>query len=478
MTTTTNGFLDELSWRGMLHQTTSPELAAHLASGVRAGYAGFDPTSDSLTIGNFMGIKLLAHLQRAGHRPIVVSGGGTGLIGDPSGKSAERQLLTRDLAEHNARSQQRIFDRFLDFSGPRAAIIRNNIDWLSSMSYLDMLRDIGKHFSVNQMIARDSVASRLEGREQGISYTEFSYMILQAYDFLHLHRADGCTIQLGGSDQFGNIVSGIDLIRRLEQHESFGATCPLVTTSDGQKIGKTEKGAIWLTADRTSPYRFFQYWMNTSDADAVKFLRWFTFLDAQAVDALAHSLATEPGKRETQKALAAEMTRMTHGETELARARATSEAIFSGDVQSLDAGQIFRDRRRSSVERRGGGCVVDGRSHHRLHHWNHLCCEQARGARVRAERRGEHQRREGRHRLRGPRRACVAGRSDLGSPRQEGVSRRARRELTEGHWSRWRPISRCFPDRCISIQGFSIQGFSNQCCPRRRFPRRRLVRWL
>ena len=340
MTTTTNGFLDELSWRGMLHQTTSPELAAHLASGVRAGYAGFDPTSDSLTIGNFMGIKLLAHLQRAGHRPIVVSGGGTGLIGDPSGKSAERQLLTRDLAEHNARSQQRIFDRFLDFSGPRAAIIRNNIDWLSSMSYLDMLRDIGKHFSVNQMIARESVASRLEGREQGISYTEFSYMILQAYDFLHLHRADGCTIQLGGSDQFGNIVSGIDLIRRLEQHESFGATCPLVTTSDGQKIGKTEKGAIWLTADRTSPYRFFQYWMNTSDADAVKFLRWFTFLDAQAVDALAHSLATEPGKRETQKALAAEMTRMTHGETELARARATSEAIFSGDVQSLDAGQI------------------------------------------------------------------------------------------------------------------------------------------
>ena len=170
----TQSFLDELSWRGLLHQTTSPELSAHLASGVRAGYAGFDPTSDSLTIGNFMGIKLLAHLQRAGHRPIVVSGGGTGLIGDPSGKSAERTLLTRDLVEHNARSQQRIFGRFLDFSGPRAARIVNNVDWLSSMSYLDMLRDIGKHFSVNQMIARDSVASRLEGREQGISYTEFS----------------------------------------------------------------------------------------------------------------------------------------------------------------------------------------------------------------------------------------------------------------------------------------------------------------
>jgi len=268
----TTGFLDELSWRGLLHQTTSPELAAHLASGVRAGYAGFDPTSDSLTIGNFIPIKLLAHFQRAGHRPIVVSGGGTGLIGDPSGKSAERQLQTREMVEHNVRSQQRIFDRFLDFSGPRAAKIVNNVDWLSGVSYLDMLRDIGKHFSVNQMIARDSVASRLEGREQGISYTEFSYMILQAYDFLHLFRNERCTVQLGGSDQFGNIVSGIDLIRRIEQGESFGATCHLVTTSDGQKIGKTERGAIWMTADRTSPYRFYQYWLNTTDPDAVTFL--------------------------------------------------------------------------------------------------------------------------------------------------------------------------------------------------------------
>ena len=335
-----NGFLDELTWRGLLHQTTSPELAVHLGSGMRTGYAGFDPTSDSLTIGNFMGIKLLAHLQRAGHRPIVVSGGGTGLIGDPSGKSAERQLLTRELVEHNVRSQQRIFERFLDFNGTNGAIIRNNVDWLSGMSYLDMLRDVGKHFSVNQMVARDSVASRLEGREQGISYTEFSYMILQAYDFLHLFRREGCSIQLGGSDQFGNIVSGIDLIRRLEQGESFGATCPLVTTSDGQKIGKTEKGAIWLTADKTSPYRFYQYWLNTTDADAVKFLKWFTFLDADAIQALAHSLAHDPGKREAQKTLAAEMTRMTHGATELVRAIATSEAIFSGDVKSLDAAQI------------------------------------------------------------------------------------------------------------------------------------------
>ena len=333
-------FLDELQWRGLLHQSTSPQLAAHLASGVRAGYTGFDPTADSLTIGNFMGIKLLAHLQRAGHRPIVVSGGGTGLIGDPSGKSAERQLLSRELVEHNVSQQRSIFERFLDFSGPRAAVMRNNVDWLADMSFLDMLRDIGKHFSVNQMISRDSVASRLSGREQGISYTEFSYMILQAYDFLHLYRADACTIQLGGSDQFGNIVSGIDLIRRVAQGESFGATCPLVTTSDGQKIGKTEKGAVWLSADRTSPYRFYQYWLQTVDADAVKFLQWFTFLDADAVGALAQALATDPAKRDAQRALAVEMTRITHGETELARARATSEAIFSGDVKSLDASQI------------------------------------------------------------------------------------------------------------------------------------------
>ncbi|MGA1224407.1 MAG: tyrosine--tRNA ligase, partial [Phycisphaerales bacterium] len=238
-----NGFLDELTWRGLLHQTTSPELAAHLGSGARSGYAGFDPTSDSLTIGNFMGIKLLAHLQRAGHRPIVVSGGGTGLIGDPSGKSAERQLLTRELVEHNVRSQQRIFDRFLEFNGTNGAVIRNNIDWLSDMSYLDMLRDIGKHFSVNQMIARDSVASRLEGREQGISYTEFSYMILQAYDFLHLHRTMGCTVQLGGADQWGNIVSGIDLVRRVAHGEAYGITNPLVTQADGGKFGKSARGA-------------------------------------------------------------------------------------------------------------------------------------------------------------------------------------------------------------------------------------------
>jgi tyrosyl-tRNA synthetase len=228
-----NGFLDELTWRGLLHQTTSPELAAHLSSGARAGYAGFDPTSDSLTIGNFMGIKLLAHLQRAGHRPIVVSGGGTGLIGDPSGKSAERQLLTADAVAHNVSRQREIFARVIDFSagGDRAAKIVNNGDWLRNLGYIDVLRDVGKHFSVNQMIVRDSVKSRLEGREQGISYTEFSYMILQAYDFLHLFRTAGCTVQLGGADQWGNIVSGIDLVRRTDAKQVFGLTTPLIATA-------------------------------------------------------------------------------------------------------------------------------------------------------------------------------------------------------------------------------------------------------
>ncbi len=336
-TGSSTNFLDELYWRGLLHQTTSPELAAHLASGVRAGYAGFDPTSDSLTIGNFIPIKLLAHFQRAGHRPIVVSGGGTGLIGDPSGKSAERQLQTREMVEHNVRSQQRIFDRFLDFSGPRAAKIVNNVDWLSGVSYLDMLRDIGKHFSVNQMIARDSVSSRLEGREQGISYTEFSYMILQAYDFLHLYRTAGCTVQLGGADQWGNIVSGIDLVRRMEQGEAYGITNPLVTKSDGTKFGKSEKGAVWLTADRTSPFRFHQFWLNTADADIARFLRWFTFLPRERVEELERAAAERPQEREAQRVLANEMTELFHGPSERANAEAAGKALFAGEVASLDA---------------------------------------------------------------------------------------------------------------------------------------------
>ncbi|MBM4113479.1 MAG: tyrosine--tRNA ligase, partial [Phycisphaerae bacterium] len=251
-----HGFVDELRWRGLLHQTTSDAVSAHLSTPGRVGYAGFDPTSDSLTIGNAIPMLILARFQRFGHKPIALMGGGTGLIGDPSGKSSERTLMDAERVRHNASRQRAIIERFLDRAGPAAAEVVDNSEWLAKLGYIEVLRDIGKHFSVNQMITRDSVAQRLREREQGISYTEFSYMILQAYDFLHLFRAKGCTVQLGGSDQFGNIVSGIDLIRRHEGAESFGITNPLVTAADGSKIGKTEKGAVWVTADKTSPYKF------------------------------------------------------------------------------------------------------------------------------------------------------------------------------------------------------------------------------
>jgi tyrosyl-tRNA synthetase len=269
-------------------------------------------------------------------------GGGTGLIGDPSGKSAERQLLTPELVEHNVARQKEIFARVIDFSagGDRAAKMVNNGDWLRNLGYIDLLRDVGKHFSVNQMIVRDSVKSRLEGREQGISYTEFSYMILQAYDFLHLFRTAGCTVQLGGADQWGNIVSGIDLVRRMAQGEAYGITNPLVTKSDGTKFGKSEKGAVWLTADRTSPFRFHQYWLNTADADVVRFLKWFTFLPQERVAELERSAAERPQEREGQRVLANEMTELFHGATERANAESAGKALFSGEVASLDARTI------------------------------------------------------------------------------------------------------------------------------------------
>jgi tyrosyl-tRNA synthetase len=284
-------------------------------------------------------MKLLAHWQRAGHRPIVLMGGGTGLIGDPSGKSAERQLLTPDAVAHNVSRQREIFARVIDFAakGDRAATVVDNADWLRGLGYIEVLREVGKHFSVNQMIMRDSVRTRLEGREQGISYTEFSYMILQAYDFLHLFRTAGCSVQLGGADQWGNIVSGIDLVRRVEQGEAYGITNPLVTKADGGKFGKSEKGAVWLSADRTSPFRFHQFWLNTADADIGRFLRWFTFLPRERVEELERSAAERPQEREAQRALANEMTELFHGPTDRADAEAAGRALFSGEVAALDA---------------------------------------------------------------------------------------------------------------------------------------------
>ena len=343
-----NAFLDDLRWRGLLHQSTSEELGAHLDGECRSAYVGYDPTADSLTIGNLVSIILLGRFQRAGHRPVALMGGGTGMIGDPSGKSAERPLLTPDQVEANVASIRPIFERILDFSADQrnGAEMVDNIDWLGSIGYIDLLRDIGKHFSVNVMMQKDSVSARLNEREQGISYTEFSYQVLQAYDFLHLHRTRGVTIQMGGSDQYGNIVAGIDLVRRLERvddgaegtvgAETFGLTTPLVTKADGGKFGKSETGAIWLTAARTSPYRFHQFWLNAADADVVNYLRWFTFLEREEVEALGVATEERPQERAAQKRLADEVTRMLHGESEMQAANAAAGALFTGKVRGLD----------------------------------------------------------------------------------------------------------------------------------------------
>ncbi|MDE1038018.1 MAG: tyrosine--tRNA ligase [Phycisphaerales bacterium] len=346
-------FLDELNWRGLLHQTTGgDELQQHLASGSRIAYCGFDPTKDALTIGNYMPIKMLRHWQLAGHTPIVLMGGGTGLIGDPSGKDAERQLLSKEQVAKNIEGQLRCFSKVLDFEGDNAAVIVNNADWLCELGFLDVLRDVGKYFSVNTMIQKDSVKDRLHNREQGISYTEFSYMILQAYDFLHLRREMDCTIQIAGSDQYGNIVAGIDLIRRDmidagdDQFKGAGITNPLVTAGDGSKIGKTEKGAIWLTEDRTSPYAFHQYWLNIPDEDAGKFLRWFTFLDQPTIKAIEKEHAEAPHQRAAQRALADAMTEIFHGNENVTRCNEAAKALFGGDITSLDEkmlGEVFSE---------------------------------------------------------------------------------------------------------------------------------------
>jgi tyrosyl-tRNA synthetase len=346
----TTSFLDELSWRGLLHQRTAGEaLDRHLARPPRVGYCGFDPTSDSLHVGNLIPIKLLMHWQRAGHKPIVVMGGGTGLIGDPSGRDVERSLMGRQLVEANVASQRRIFERLLDFdeSRPNAAVLVNNLDWLEELGFIDVLRDVGKHFSVNMMIQKDSVRERLHAREQGISYTEFSYMILQAYDFLHLRRTAGCTVQIAGSDQYGNIVAGIDLIRRETGGQAsdapvdaYGVTAPLVERSDGKKMSKSSGQAVWLSADtqdRTSPYAFYQYWINLPDADVVPWMRMFTFLEREEVDDLARRHDAAPHERLAQKVLAGHMTELVHGAGELERVRQATEALFAaGDVRELD----------------------------------------------------------------------------------------------------------------------------------------------
>jgi tyrosyl-tRNA synthetase len=326
----TDDFVAELEWRGLLQQTTAPDLGEILRKAPVTGYAGFDPTAASLHVGSLLPILGLVRLQRAGHRPLAIVGGGTGLIGDPSGKATERAMLSRDALAANVAGLRAQLDRFLDFSGPRGAKLLDNATWLGSALLLEFLRDVGKHFSVNQMIHRDSVRLRLEDREQGISYTEFSYALLQAYDFLRLYDEHGCTLQIGGSDQWGNIVDGTDLIRRVRGGVAYGLTMPLVTKSDGAKFGKSEKGNVWLDATLTRPFDFHQFWLNVDDGDAVKFLRFFTFLGREEIESLATESAARPEKRTAQRRLADEVTRLVHGEDVLDRCLRAIAVLFEG----------------------------------------------------------------------------------------------------------------------------------------------------
>jgi tyrosyl-tRNA synthetase len=342
--------LEDLKFRGLFHQATSDPagdgLASHIATPGRSIYAGFDPTRDSLTVGNLMQIVLLRRFQLAGHRPVVVMGGGTGMVGDPSGKESERPVLSKEQIAHNVERQRAIMSTLLDFDGARGALLLDNASWLSAISYLEMLRDVGKHFSVNMMIQKDSVRERLQSREQGISYTEFSYMLLQAYDFLHLFDTEGVTVQVGGSDQWGNIVAGVELIRKKRHAEAFGLTVPLLTKADGSKFGKTESGAVWLTADRTSPYAFYQFWVNAGDAEVIGLLKTFTLLERAQIEAIEAEHAAAPERRAAQRALAEQVTLLVHGEAAVAQAKRSAEALFSGNVAGLDAeslSQVFED---------------------------------------------------------------------------------------------------------------------------------------
>ncbi|HPO16146.1 MAG TPA: tyrosine--tRNA ligase [Candidatus Hydrogenedentes bacterium] len=332
---------EELSWRGFISQTTHEELPAELEKGPITLYCGFDPTADSLHIGSLLPILGLAHFQRAGHRPIVLVGGGTGLIGDPSGKADERTLLTKETAEKNAAGIRRQLEHFVTFDGPSAAILLNNADWLCQLSLVDFLRDIGKHFSVNVMLNKESVRQRLQDREHGISYTEFTYSLLQAYDFLYLCEHHNCRLQVGGSDQWGNIVAGMDLSRRLLGKATFGLTFPLVTKTDGTKFGKTESGNVWLDPNRTSPYKFYQFWINQADADTPKYLRYFTFMTPEEIADLERQIQEEPHKRAAQRALAEHVTQLVHGHDALENAIKASQAMFGGDLKGLDESTLL-----------------------------------------------------------------------------------------------------------------------------------------
>jgi tyrosyl-tRNA synthetase len=367
--------MDDLRWRGLVHQTTDDAgLGAWLEAKPRTVYVGFDPTADTLHVGSLLPVMLLRRFQQAGHRPIALVGGATGMIGDPSGKSQERNLLSKDELARNIAGLRAQMERFLDFeAGENSAVLVNNFDWIGPWSFLEFLRDVGKNFPVNVMLAKDSVKSRLgrddgsQGEQSGMSYTEFSYMLLQAYDFVHLHDTFGCELQAGGSDQWGNITAGIDLARRMRGVQLYGMTCPLLTKADGSKMGKTEQGAVWLAADRTSPYQFYQYWINVDDADVGRCLRMLTELARVEIESLDAARAADAARRESQTRLAEELTRSVHGADGLAAAQRATAIFFGAEISNLSDAQlteIFADVPSKSLSREqlqaaGGLPIVD-----------------------------------------------------------------------------------------------------------------------
>jgi tyrosyl-tRNA synthetase len=337
MSTASLDLWKDLKWRGLITDCTKPhELHQHLLEGTRSVYVGFDPTADSLHVGSLLPLLTLRRFQRAGHRPIVLIGGGTGLIGDPSGKLGERQLNPEaQVAEWAGRLKEQV-KRFVEFEpGATAAVLADNYEWLSKLQVISFLRDVGKHFPLGAMIAKDSVRSRMGRSEEGISYTEFSYQVLQAYDFMALFDKHACTLQLGGSDQWGNITAGIELIRRVRNQSVYGATLPLVTKTDGTKFGKTESDTVWLDPWRTSPYEMYQFWLNTADDDVIGYLKFFTFLEPGEIEGLQSSTQTAPDRREAQRVLARHVTALVHGDSAAAQAETISRALFSGDLEQL-----------------------------------------------------------------------------------------------------------------------------------------------
>ncbi len=359
-------FVEELSWRGMIHDVM-PDTESHLKEAMRSAYVGFDPTADSLHIGNLVPIMLLAHFQRAGHKPYALVGGATGMIGDPSGKSSERNLLDEKTLRHNQECVRQQLSHFLNFASGKnnEAVMVNNYDWMKDFSFLDFIRDVGKHITVNYMMAKDSVKNRLSGTAaDGMSFTEFTYQLVQGYDFLHLYRDHQCTLQMGGSDQWGNITTGTELIRRIGGGKGYALTCPLITKSDGTKFGKSEGGNVWLDATRTSPYKFYQYWINTTDLDAEKYIKIFTFLDQQTIEALAAEHKEAPHKRILQSRLAEEITIIVHGKELLDNAIKASQILFGNstgeDLKSLKEStflEIFEGVPQAEIARKR---IVDG----------------------------------------------------------------------------------------------------------------------